>query len=120
MEPSQLQTIFDRFYQEKGFLRRTATNTGLGLPICRRLIQQLGSEIWVKSVGRNQGSHFYFTVPVAQLQLFSPPSPQIWGEQDSKSPKFGGFRGLKEFASVVYSFENGCKLLTTLTNIHYS
>ena len=66
IEPSQLQAIFDRFYQEEGFLRRTATGTGLGLAICRRIVQQLGGEIWAESAGRNQGSHFHFTVPVAQ------------------------------------------------------
>ncbi|VEP15551.1 hypothetical protein H1P_3460001 [Hyella patelloides LEGE 07179] len=24
---------------------------------------------------------------------FAPPAPQLWGEKDRKSPKFGGFRG---------------------------
>jgi hypothetical protein len=40
---------------------------------------------------------------------FRPPSPPILREE-SKSPRIGGFRGLAEFASAVYSSENRCKL----------
>lgn len=64
IEPSQLEAIFDRFYQEEGALRRTAGGTGLGLAICRRIIEGLGGKIWASSPGRNQGSEFHFTVPI--------------------------------------------------------
>lgn len=65
IEPSRLETIFDRFYQEEGFLRRTAGGIGLGLAICCRMIEQMGGKIWATSPGRNQGSQFHFTVPIA-------------------------------------------------------
>jgi len=64
IEASQLEAIFDRFYQEEGALRRTAGGTGLGLAICRRLVEGLGGEIWAESAGKNQGSQFHFTVPI--------------------------------------------------------
>jgi DICT domain-containing protein/signal transduction histidine kinase len=64
IEPSQLQAVFDRFYQEEGALRRTVGGTGLGLAICRQIITGLGGQIWAESAGRGQGSKFHFTIPL--------------------------------------------------------
>ncbi len=69
IEPSQLEAIFDRFYQEEGALRRTTGGTGLGLAICRRIIEGLGGRIWAASPGKNQGSQFHFTVPIESSQI---------------------------------------------------
>ncbi|HEY9628748.1 MAG TPA: DICT sensory domain-containing protein [Coleofasciculaceae cyanobacterium] len=65
IEPNRLETVFDRFYQEEGALRRTAGGTGLGLAICRQIIKGLGGQIWAESAGRDQGSQFHFTLPIA-------------------------------------------------------
>jgi signal transduction histidine kinase len=65
IEPNRLETIFERFYQEEGFLQRSVGGTGLGLVICRRLVEKLGGKIWAKSLGKDRGSQFYFTIPVA-------------------------------------------------------
>ncbi|MEM7553025.1 MAG: DICT sensory domain-containing protein [Cyanobacteria bacterium P01_A01_bin.84] len=65
IETNQLETIFQCFYQEEGFLRRSIGGTGLGLAICRQIIQKLGGEIWAVSQGKNQGSEFHFTLPIA-------------------------------------------------------
>mgnify|MGYP005839719379 CR=1 FL=1 len=64
IEPSQLEAIFDCFYQEEGALRRTAGGTGLGLAICRRIVEGMGGQIWAESAGRDRGSQFHFTVPI--------------------------------------------------------
>lgn len=66
IEPNRLETVFDRFYQEEGALRRTAGGTGLGLTICRQIVKALGGQIWAESAGRNKGSKFHFTLPIAQ------------------------------------------------------
>jgi DICT domain-containing protein/signal transduction histidine kinase len=66
IEPNRLEAVFDRFYQEEDSLRRTAGGTGLGLAICRQIVLGLGGEIWAESAGRDQGSTFHFTVPIAQ------------------------------------------------------
>lgn len=67
IEPSQLEAIFDRFYQEEGALRRTAGGTGLGLAICRRIVEGMGGKIWAESAGKERGSQFHFTVPIEAL-----------------------------------------------------
>lgn len=72
IEPTQLEAIFDRFYQEEGALRRTAGGTGLGLAICRRIIEGLGGKIWASSLGKNQGSQFHFTVPMEASDINRP------------------------------------------------
>lgn len=64
IEPSQLETIFQRFSQEERFLRRTTSGTGLGLAICRRIVNNMGGRIWATSTGKNQGSQFHFTIPI--------------------------------------------------------
>jgi DICT domain-containing protein/signal transduction histidine kinase len=66
IEPDRLETVFDRFYQEEGALRRTAGGTGLGLAICRQIITNLGGEIWAESAGKDQGSQFHFTIPITR------------------------------------------------------
>ena len=67
IEPSQLETIFQRFSQEERFLRRTTSGTGLGLAICRRIVNNMGGEIWATSAGKDRGSQFHFTVPIESL-----------------------------------------------------
>jgi DICT domain-containing protein/GAF domain-containing protein len=63
IEPALLQTVFERFYQAEGALRRTTGGTGLGLAICRQIVTSWGGEIWAESAGKDLGSRFHFTVP---------------------------------------------------------
>ena len=38
--------------------------SGLGLYISKKIIELHGGEIWVESEGRNNGSTFYFSLPI--------------------------------------------------------
>lgn len=64
IETGSLETVFDRFYQEEGALRRSAGGTGLGLAICRQVVKNWGGEIWAESPGKDRGSIFHFTIPI--------------------------------------------------------
>jgi signal transduction histidine kinase len=61
---NELETIFDRFSQSENYLRRTVNGVGLGLVICRKLVQGMDGKIWAKSSGENRGSAFHFTLPL--------------------------------------------------------
>jgi signal transduction histidine kinase len=63
IESQRLETIFERFYQEEGFLRRSVGGAGLGLAICRRLIQRMAGQLWATSTGKGQGSQFSIVLP---------------------------------------------------------
>ena len=60
--PEQLERIFDRFYQVDSSDSRKKGGTGLGLTICRKIIEQHGGRLWAESV-LGEGSRFIFTVP---------------------------------------------------------
>lgn len=66
IEPNRLETVFDRFYQEEGALRRTTGGTGLGLAICRQIVLNWGGRIWAESAGKDRGSQLHFTVPIVE------------------------------------------------------
>lgn len=62
--PEHAERIFDRFYRVDNSMTRGTSGTGIGLSICRGLIEAHGGRIWVESVP-GKGSTFHFTVPVA-------------------------------------------------------
>jgi K+-sensing histidine kinase KdpD len=61
--PEHLERVFDRFYQVKSGLTRLKPGAGLGLAICRGLVEIHGGRIWVES-SPGQGATFYFSLPL--------------------------------------------------------
>ncbi len=60
---NKLQLIFERFQQVDASDSRSKGGTGLGLPICRSIIEQHNGRIWVESIF-GKGSTFYIQLPL--------------------------------------------------------
>ncbi len=57
------EKVFERFAQVGNVLTNKPKGTGLGLPICKQIIEHHGGKIWVESeIG--QGSTFSFSLPL--------------------------------------------------------
>lgn len=68
IEEGKQHRIFKRFAQADLTIQHSYGGTGLGLPICKGLVELLGGKIWLESkVGI--GSTFYFTIPNQKLAL---------------------------------------------------
>jgi signal transduction histidine kinase len=68
---AEVERIFDEFYQINQPNREKTKGVGLGLAICKRLVEMHGGTIWVDSA-LGQGSSFHFTVPAAPLRSAEP------------------------------------------------
>lgn len=65
INPEELERIFAPFYQVEREQTRKRKGAGLGLFICRSIIEAHGGRIWVESTPGN-GSKFSFTLPIAE------------------------------------------------------
>ncbi|MCF6149388.1 MAG: HAMP domain-containing histidine kinase [Candidatus Kuenenia sp.] len=58
-----LEKIFDKFKQVGDTLTNKPSGTGLGLPICKQIVEYHGGVIWAESEP-GKGSKFSFTIPL--------------------------------------------------------
>lgn len=59
-----LKKLFAPFFQLETGLARKHGGTGLGLVICKGIIEAHGGKIWAESKGEGKGSTFSFTLPI--------------------------------------------------------
>jgi signal transduction histidine kinase len=65
--PEDQALVFERFGQASDTLSPTPRGTGLGLPICREIVEHHGGRLWLESE-LGAGSTFQFTLPVTEAQ----------------------------------------------------
>ncbi len=65
--PQALEQIFDPFYRVEGTLRTPSSNAGLGLAICRGIVEAHGGRIWAENAAHG-GAVITFTLPRSQAR----------------------------------------------------
>jgi hypothetical protein len=80
IDPERLERVFEAFYTTK------SGGMGLGLSICRSIIDAHGGRLWIEA-NEPGGAIFQFTVPSAEKELTNRPqlTPKT-GEQHEDTP----------------------------------
>jgi signal transduction histidine kinase len=66
LSEKSLERVFDAFYRAPG-ARNKASGMGLGLAVCRRVMEAQGGKVWAETRPEG-GCDFVFTVPPAAVQ----------------------------------------------------
>jgi hypothetical protein len=72
LRPEVRERVFERFYQDERTACTSRKGLGLGLYICKQLVEAQGGSLWVES-RLGEGSTFCFTLPVFSLPALLAP-----------------------------------------------
>ncbi len=75
--PNYLPHVFDRFSQKDSSTTRTFGGLGLGLAICKQLVELHGGSIRAASLGEGKGATFFVHLPLSIVQLHDESEPRI-------------------------------------------
>ena len=64
---SDLEQIFVKFYQVDTKLTREHGGTGLGLSVCKGIIENHGGKIWAESEGKGKGTEVHILLPMEDI-----------------------------------------------------
>ena len=67
IDPEHQQKIFDVF--KRLHTREEYAGTGIGLSICKRIVERHNGKIWVESEP-GEGANFYFTLPKTEIDIY--------------------------------------------------
>ncbi len=71
IEKKNLKKIFEKFYRVEQVSGKKIEGLGLGLAICKRIVELHGGKIWAESKGLGKGSKFMFYLPLKNKTKFS-------------------------------------------------
>ncbi|MBI3622853.1 PAS domain-containing sensor histidine kinase [Candidatus Pacearchaeota archaeon] len=64
LSPEKLKKIFVKFYQVDTTTKREHGGSGLGLSVCKGIIENHGGKIWAESEGFNKGVEMHILLPL--------------------------------------------------------
>ena len=82
IDPATAERFFDPFYRGSGHLP-SVPGLGLGLTLCRRIIERLGGQIWIEP-GDGEGTCVRFRLPTLQDADIAVEQTVLSAEQDDK------------------------------------
>jgi signal transduction histidine kinase len=62
LEPAERERVFEKFYQGTA----SSEGSGVGLTICRMIVEGVGGRIWFESPGRGRGATAVVELPVGE------------------------------------------------------
>ena len=66
MPEAELENVFESFYQIDSAAQRKSGGSGLGLNVCREIVEHYQGRIWVESV-LGEGSQFCIILPIGEV-----------------------------------------------------
>jgi signal transduction histidine kinase len=60
----KINSLFERFVRLENAKKTRPDGTGLGLYVCKQIVEAHGGKIWVESEGEGQGSTFFVSLPI--------------------------------------------------------
>ncbi len=65
---TDIKLVYNQFYRIKRAYKGSSAGNGLGLSVCKGMIEMLGGKIWFDSIV-NQGTTFFFTIPYVPSEI---------------------------------------------------
>lgn len=84
--PEDIPHLFQKFYRVDNSATRTIGGTGLGLFICRKIVELYNGRIWVESEA-GKGSIFYINLPRLSTQQAQSLQTEVSPAQQQASPE---------------------------------
>ncbi|HTC51457.1 MAG TPA: PAS domain S-box protein [Steroidobacteraceae bacterium] len=84
---SYLPYVFDRFSQRDSSTTRTFGGLGLGLAICKQLVELHAGSIRAASQGEGQGATFFVQLPLSIVQVQDQSPPRIHPTTEIQGPE---------------------------------